>query len=94
LVQDSGKTLYTGIIKPLNIPEPVNVSEDKTGLPVSVRTSRRRRVVLLEDRWRIDDEWWRNEPVARLYYAVLLDNGQRMVIFKDLTTGQWYQQSC
>lgn len=94
MVQDSGKTLYTGIVKPLNIPVPVNVSEDKTGLPVSVRTSRRRRVVLLEDRWRIDDEWWRNEPVIRFYYAVLLDNGQRIVIFKDLANGRWYQQSC
>jgi hypothetical protein len=46
----------------------------------------------IEDRWRIDDEWWRAEPVSRLYYNVLLVSGQRLVLYKDLITGDWYEQ--
>ncbi len=49
-------------------------------------------VSVIDDRWRIDDEWWRSEPLSRLYYAVLLTSGQRLVIYKDLITGQWYKQ--
>jgi hypothetical protein len=42
--------------------------------------------------WRIDDEWWRAEPVSRRYYNVLLTSGQRLVLYKDIITGNWYEQ--
>jgi len=61
-------------------------------LPVAVTAKRRQKVAAIEDRWRIDDEWWRSEPVARLYYTVLLDAGQRLIIYKDLTAGSWFRQ--
>ena len=51
-----------------------------------------RRVVEVLERWRIDDEWWRNRPVSRLYYAVLLESGQRLEIYRDLVDGRWYAQ--
>jgi hypothetical protein len=91
MVQDSGKTLRTETIA-LNRPEPVQVQEDSTGLPVAVKTSRRQAIIAIEGRWRIDDEWWRSEPISRLYYAVLLASGQRLVIYKDLNSGQWCKQ--
>jgi hypothetical protein len=46
----------------------------------------------IEDKWRIDDEWWRAAPLSRFYYNVLLASGQRLVLYKDLVTGEWYQQ--
>lgn len=91
MVQDPGKTLHADTIK-LNTPKPVQVKENPSGLPVAVKTTSRQPVAAIEDRWRIDDEWWRNEPVSRLYYAVILASGQRLVTYKDLVGGGWYRQ--
>lgn len=49
-------------------------------------------VVAVEDRWRLDDEWWRGEPVCRMYWRVALLNGQTATIFYDLITEQWHRQ--
>jgi hypothetical protein len=95
VVENTGKTLRSDTYRPVNVPEPVKVEEDASGLPVVVGEKRRPfqgRVVSVEDRWRIDDEWWRGEPVARLYYNVLLASGQRLVLYKDLTDDGWYTQ--
>lgn len=92
MVEDTGKTPRTDTIKPVNLPEPVRVDEDSSGLPVAVRLKRRQSISAVEDTWRIDDEWWRSEPVSRLYYAVLLARGQRLILYKDLIGGQWYRQ--
>ncbi len=91
MVPDSGEALRVVAIKPINVPEPL-VVESLSGLPAAVRSNRRQVIKSIEDQWRIDDEWWRSEPVSRLYYAVLLASGQRLVIFQDLNTGKWYKQ--
>ena len=52
----------------------------------------RKGILTIENKWRIDDEWWRAEPVSRLYYAVIIASGQRMVIYKDLANNCWYRQ--
>ena len=77
----------------MNVPEPVVVEVDTAGQPAALRTRRRQPITSIEDRWRIDDEWWRNEPVSRLYYAVRLGSGQRLVVYRDLTSDQWYRQA-
>jgi hypothetical protein len=92
MVEDTRKTLRADTYRPVNVPEPVKVEEDASGLPLAVRTKLRQVVVAIEDRWRIDDEWWRAEPVTRLYYAVHLASGQRLVLYKDLVSDEWYQQ--
>ena len=92
MVENTGKTLRADTYKPVNTPEALKVEEDASGLPVAVRLKRRQSVMTIEDRWRIDDEWWRAGPVSRLYYNVLLTTGQRLVLYKDLVTGSWYQQ--
>jgi hypothetical protein len=68
------------------------VEEDAAGLPVAVRLKQRQAIASIEDKWRIDDEWWRAAPVSRLYYNVLLASGQRLVLYKDLVRGSWYEQ--
>ena len=90
MVEDSGKTIRTETVKPVNIPEPITVEEDAAGLPIKVKTSRKHNVAVITDRWRVDDEWWRPEPVSRLYFIVLLNSGQRLVIYKDPAAGQWF----
>lgn len=93
MVEDTGETVRAGAYKPVNAPEIIQVNEDAAGLPVVVKNKRRQRVGYIDDCWRIDDEWWRTEPVSRLYYAVRLASGQKLVIYKDLVTGGWYRQS-
>jgi hypothetical protein len=92
VVENPGAALHADAAKPVNTPEPVRVEADASGLPLAVRTPRRVRVAAIEDRWRIDDEWWRKEPVARLYYSVLLAPGDKWVLYHDLASGEWYKQ--
>ena len=93
MVENTGAALHADASKPVNTPEPVRVEEDAAGLPLAVRLSRRRlRIAGIEDKWRIDDEWWRKEPVSRFYYSVLLTSGQKVVLYKDLISGEWYKQ--
>jgi hypothetical protein len=48
-----------------------------------------RAVQAIQDRWRVDDEWWRERPISRLYYAVLLDNELLLTLFHDLIADTW-----
>ena len=93
MVENTGETLRAGAYKPLNTPEIVQVEEDTQGMPLTVRRKQRQRIESIGDRWRLDDEWWRTEPISRIYYAVRLASGQKLEIYKDLVTGDWYRQS-
>jgi hypothetical protein len=93
VVEDSGKTLCSGAFKPVNLPESLVVVEDAKGLPEAVRMPRKQIIKTIENIWRIDDEWWRSEPISRLYYSLTLSSGQRLVIYKDLVLNSWYRQT-
>ena len=101
MVENTGKTLRADTYKPVNLPEPVRVEEDPAGFPAAVRfvphssttgKARRQAVSGIEDRWRLDDEWWRPDPVSRMYYALMLASGDKMMLYQDLVTGKWYRQ--
>jgi len=80
-------------LSPLKQPRPLTVATDESGQPVTVVLSGRRFAVEhVEDVWRIDDEWWREE-VSRLYYRLLLEDGRPLVVFHDLVRGLWCEQS-
>jgi hypothetical protein len=89
MVPHTGKAPRADTLKLVNRPEPVVISADAHGQPVKIDS---RQVSAIEDCWRIDDEWWRKQPIARLYYAVMLSNGSRMTVYRDLLTGSWYRQ--
>jgi hypothetical protein len=93
VVPDTGETLRAGAYRPVNVPEPLRVAEDATGWPVAVIGKGQQAVKTVEDEWRIDDEWWRREPVSRHYFIVQLASGQRLALYKDLASGGWYRQS-
>jgi hypothetical protein len=90
---DTKKAMGTNASKPLNMPEALFVEESPSGSPVTVKLKQRHTIISVEDCWRIDDEWWRSEPVSRMYYAVILDSGRKMVLSKNLIDNKWYQQS-
>ncbi|MDD5605267.1 MAG: hypothetical protein RBR99_02535 [Dehalococcoidales bacterium] len=89
MVPHPGKTPRVGTLKYVNCPEPIKVTESKEGLPGKVG---RELVEAIKDHWRIDDEWWRNQIISRIYFAVVLTSGRRLVIYKDSEDNCWYRQ--
>jgi len=82
-------------LRPLHRPRPVAVEADAEGRPVAVTLSGRRlRVVQVQDAWRIDDEWWRERPVSRAYFSLLLEDGRVITVYSDLATAGWWRQDC
>ena len=68
---------------------------NRHGEPVAVRKvgwPRRRRVLRVQDCWRIDDEWWREAPIARLYYLVQLEGETLLTLYHDLVADAWFEQ--
>ena len=93
MVPDTGKALHADTLKPVNLPEVVMVREI-AAQPVAIKLNRCwLEVERLEESWRLDDEWWRPQPLVRRYYAVILSGGRRITVFKDLADGLWYHQS-
>ena len=45
------------------------------------------------DTWRIDDEWWRQRPVSRLYYRLALEDERTVTVYRDLASGRWAKQN-
>jgi hypothetical protein len=43
--------------------------------------------------WRIEDEWWRAEPVRRAYWRLLLEDGRTLDVYEDLGRKRWFRQS-
>jgi hypothetical protein len=89
-------------LRPLREPRPIAVEADGEGRPVAVRLrpdgrpsgrGERLRVAEVQDVWRIDDEWWRQRPVSRLYWRLTLEDGQVVTVYEDLVSGRWAIQS-
>jgi hypothetical protein len=79
-------------LRSLGEPKPIRVQVDRRSHPVAVyRQGQRVAVEQIEDRWRIDDEWWRSE-VSRTYFRVVLAGGHLLVVFHDLIADRWYTQ--
>lgn len=87
--------LSAGRLRALNAPRAVQVRTDANGAPIAVRLHRDGtwQRVTLQERWRLDDEWWRDR-IERHYYAVTLPHGARLTLYRDATSPaeSWYRQ--
>ena len=93
MVQNPRTASGPGYLRPLNAPVPVRVKESPSQHPNSlVLDGRAIEIASIADTWEINDEWWRGQPIARLYYRVVTREGRHLTIFRDLTDGQWYRQ--
>ncbi len=81
-------------LRQLNRPRPLRVEADKDGGPIAVHLSTGRCVVkeVLET-WRIDDEWWRERPVRRMYFRLALEDGRTMTVYRNLIGNRWQCQN-
>jgi hypothetical protein len=80
-------------LRALNVPQRVQVELDPNGQPIGIRDAgcEMRTVEDVGEIWRIDDEWWRS-PITRRYIEVVLKGGGRVVLFENMTTGEWWRQ--
>ena len=96
-------------LRPLNAPVPVSVESTDGKLYVvrsascvntgtePAATHHAPRTTHLEvesvlDQWQLDDEWWR-QRISRRYVEVMIAGGKRMLLFEDLVTGEWFEQT-
>ena len=93
MVKDSGAQARVAASRTLNEPRPVKVSESGSGWPQAVVFRGALKVQSISDRWRIDDEWWRERPVSRMYFECQLEDGRELTVFRDLLTGKWSRQA-
>lgn len=92
MVADPRAAGSAGRLRPLNRPRQVRVEADQER-PLAVHLSNRRVTIEeIVEIWRIDDEWWREHPISRMYYRLLLEDGRTMDVFQDLTNGRWAKQ--
>jgi len=73
----------------------LGVRDSESGLQVKTRTPNPELpapVVFIGEIWRVDDEWWR-QPISRRYIEVILSGGRHVVLYQDLNTGEWFEQS-
>ena len=95
MVANPRKKTSLSRIRPLNQPALVQVQEGEgeREMPSAVvLRDREVRVTSVLDMWEIEDEWWRDVPVARMYYRVALEDGKSITVFRNLVDGLWYQQ--
>jgi hypothetical protein len=99
MVPSSRTPLRPDRLRALNLPSPVEVGLDEWGRPTWVVESDGesaggrdgRRVETVVETWIVQDEWWR-APINRRYVEVVLEGGAHVVLFEDLTTGDWFLQ--
>jgi hypothetical protein len=90
-------------VRRLNEPVPADVRLGVDGRPVRVAWRERRdargrgrrsyeRVECVLDTWCVDDSWWSEQPVRRIYHELQLEGGVRLVLCWDLVAERWLAQ--
>jgi hypothetical protein len=82
--------------RPVNAPVRISVQVDPAGEPRAIGAPQGRRrpipVAQVAERWRIDEGWWGANPLSRLYYRLVLDDGGLVTVYRDLGDGTWWAQ--
>jgi hypothetical protein len=93
MVSHTRTTADTRRIRRLKTPGAIEVETNSDGIPLRVRLSGAwRDVSLMRRPWRIDQHWWRGEPVRRDYYRVASEDGPPFTVYRDLISGEWSRQ--
>ena len=90
-------------LRPLGLPEAVDVRCGEDGEPLSVSPRKRRAGGLLQsavtveridEMWRVSEAWWREEAIARTYFRLVVSGGRTLTIFRDESAGEagWFVQ--
>ena len=93
MVSNPGRTPDPRRIRRLKPANAIDVETDTEGAPLRLRRgSVWLDVSLIRRPWRIDQHWWRDVAVSRLYYRVASDDSPPLTIYRDLISGDWFRQ--
>jgi hypothetical protein len=68
----------------------IQVETDRAGTPLRLRMDGvTHGEVGICNRWRVDDDWWR-EPTARSYFKLVTRDGLLCTIYLDEMRGTWH----
>ena len=59
------------------------------GVPRSING---KRVEAVREEWLVEDRWWTAAALRRHYLELVLESGRCLVVFRDLETGEWFEQ--
>lgn len=94
MVENPRATPGADPIRPLNPPVPVEVQESTQQRPVAIQIRDRwMSVSSIDDLCNVDEEWWRERPIVRMYYQVRLEDSRSITVFRDMVDGKWYRQN-
>jgi protein ImuB len=93
VVKNPGTQVRAHRLRPLAGPRLLRVEVGERGQPRIIAYEGAPRVVIaIQDRWRIDDEWWRETPLSRTYYRLQLEGDRVVTVYQDLIGGEWWLQ--
>lgn len=82
-----------GRLRAVNAPVPVAVRIGTGGAPSEVvLRGRECEVAAVQERWRVDEGWWWDRPVSRLYWQLVLIDGRLVTVYQDLEDKTWWLQ--
>jgi hypothetical protein len=91
MVAHSGTSIRPDQLRPLNRPRPCQVTTER-GVPTEIIEGKRHYPVeRVQDRWQINDEWWRAE-IERHYFELVMADGRIRTIYHDRVHNEWFEQ--
>jgi hypothetical protein len=86
-------------LRPIGLPRALFVREDGNHTPLAIarvdirgRRKAEASVQSVEGMWRLTEAWWREAAQTRTYYRVIIDDGRPITLYRDDTTGAWFEQ--
>ena len=91
MVSHSGAPIRSDQLRPLNRPRACKVNTE-CGIPIEIIEGKRHFPVdRVQDRWQINDEWWRAE-IDRNYFELVMADGRIRTVYHDRVRNTWYEQ--
>ena len=80
-------------IRRLKTPTIIEVAAAAEGTPLRLCQGNAWHDVKLARRpWRIDQHWWRSDPVRRVYYRLEVEDGAPLTVYYDEIAQTWFRQ--
>ena len=93
MVGNTRRTADPRRIRRLKSPQALEVEADASGVPLRLRLGGDwQQVTLAAKPWRLDQYWWRGEPIRREYFRVSPEAYPAFTLYHDLVTGAWSRQ--
>ena len=93
MFKNSREAMGNGDLQFLKSPLPVQVEIDKSQEPINVFDKGFwRSIDAILDKWHVEDEWWKPDPIDRVYYECVFNTGKHIVLYRDRISTEWYKQ--